>query len=103
MLAGCLVRKLVSMFEQSLGVIVSKDNDLLEKFSAAYRKLGNKTKDSAAFLETLNNLQEETDLLIELRLMSEGMSTVRLRDGSGFARLRQLLDKCVEITFCCLS
>ena len=57
----------MSMFEQSLGVIVSKDNDLLEKFSAAYRKLGNKTKDSAAFLETLNNLQEETDLLIELK------------------------------------
>jgi hypothetical protein len=57
----------MSMFEQSLGEIGSKDSDLLEKFSDAYRKLRDQPTSSEEFVDTLYNLQKETDLLTELK------------------------------------
>lgn len=65
--SGMPCLQFMSMFEQSLGVIGSKDSDLLGEFSDAYRKLGNEPTSSEAFLDTLNNLKMETDLLTELK------------------------------------
>jgi Mg2+ and Co2+ transporter CorA len=58
----------MSMFEQSIGTIGAKDSDLLRKFSTAYTALKkNKGVSRETFVEALNDLTTETDLLTELK------------------------------------
>jgi Mg2+ and Co2+ transporter CorA len=58
----------MSMFEQSIGAIGAKDSDLLRKFSTAYTALKkNKGVSRETFVEALNDLTTETDLLTELK------------------------------------